>query len=66
MNTAKLSCWIWWILFGIVLLGIDCAARAQSAPDTGWPNYGNDAGGGRYSTPVWSPKGDFIASILRH
>jgi quinoprotein glucose dehydrogenase len=22
---------------------------AQSASDTGWPNYGNDAGGGRYS-----------------
>jgi quinoprotein glucose dehydrogenase len=50
MNTAKLSCWIWWILFGIVLLGIDCAASAQSAPDAGWPNYGNDAGGRRYST----------------
>jgi quinoprotein glucose dehydrogenase len=24
-------------------------APAQSAPDTGWPNYGNDAGGTRYS-----------------
>ena len=24
-------------------------AAAQSAPDTGWPNYGNDAGGTRYS-----------------
>jgi quinoprotein glucose dehydrogenase len=50
MNTAKLSCWIWWILLGIVLLGMDCVAHAQSAADAGWPNYGNDAGGGRYST----------------
>jgi quinoprotein glucose dehydrogenase len=24
-------------------------AQAQSAPDVGWPNYGNDAGGMRYS-----------------
>ena len=26
-----------------------CVAPAQSAPDSGWPNYGNDAGGTRYS-----------------
>jgi len=50
MNTSKLTCWLWWILLGIVLLGVDCVAHAQSPPDAGWPNYGNDAGGGRYST----------------
>jgi quinoprotein glucose dehydrogenase len=50
MNTPRLSCWVWWILLGIVLLGVNCVAHAQSAPDAGWPNYGNDAGGGRYST----------------
>jgi quinoprotein glucose dehydrogenase len=50
MNTLKLSCWIWWLLLGIVLLGMDCVAHAQSAPDAGWPAYGNDAGGGRYSS----------------
>jgi quinoprotein glucose dehydrogenase len=50
MNTTRLSCWVWWILLGIVLLGMDCVAHAQSVPDTGWPNYGNDPGGGRYST----------------
>ena len=50
MNNSKLSCWVWWILLGIVLLGLDCAAHAQSPQDAGWPNYGNDAGGGRYST----------------
>src|SRR5580700_11233868 len=36
-----------WLL---VVLAIVCwAAQAQSAPDLGWPNYGNDAGGTRYS-----------------
>jgi quinoprotein glucose dehydrogenase len=38
-----------WLLVGVVLLGMDCVAHAQSAPDGGWPNYGNDAGGARYS-----------------
>ena len=32
--------------------GLDCVARAQSVPDAGWPNYGNDAGGARYSTAL--------------
>ncbi len=50
MNTSKLRCWAWWLLLGIVLPGLDCVARAQSVPDAGWPNYGNDAGGARYST----------------
>ena len=30
-----------------ICLGL--VARAQSAPDTSWPNYGNDPGGSRYS-----------------
>jgi len=34
------------------LPGLDCVARAQSVPDAGWPNYGNDAGGARYSTAL--------------
>jgi quinoprotein glucose dehydrogenase len=38
-----------WLLAGVVLFGMDCVAHAQSAPDAGWPNYGNDAGGARYS-----------------
>ena len=50
MNTSKLICWIWWVLLGIAMLGMDCTAHAQSAPDAGWLNYGNDAGGARYST----------------
>jgi quinoprotein glucose dehydrogenase len=47
MNTSKRR---WWVLLGIVLLGLDCVAHAQSMPEAGWPNYGNDAGGARYST----------------
>jgi len=37
-------------LFAAVVM-VCCAGRspAQSAPDLGWPNYGNDAGGMRYS-----------------
>ena len=31
------------------LLAIACAARGQGAKDTGWPAYGNDAGGTKYS-----------------
>ena len=50
MNISKLSCWVWWVLLGIVLLGLDCVAHAQSVPEAGWPNYGNDPGGARYST----------------
>jgi len=50
MNISKLSCWVWCVLLGIVLLGLDCVAHAQSVPEAGWPNYGNDPGGARYST----------------
>ena len=32
-----------------VLLGVASIASAQSPPDAGWPTYGNDSGGTRYS-----------------
>jgi quinoprotein glucose dehydrogenase len=32
------------------MLRLACVGYAQSVADSGWPNYGNDAGGGRYST----------------
>jgi quinoprotein glucose dehydrogenase len=37
------------LLLAIVTLCLVRGLPAQSASDTGWPNYGNDAGGGRYS-----------------
>src|SRR5580693_429270 len=32
-----------------LLLTVPWLANAQTAPDTGWPTYGNDPGGTRYS-----------------
>ena len=37
-----------WLLTGIALLSCARVVPAQSASESGWPNYGNDAGG-RYS-----------------
>jgi quinoprotein glucose dehydrogenase len=50
MDTLRRSSWTWWLPLCCVLLGRVGAAHAQSAPDAGWPNYGNDAGGARYSS----------------
>jgi quinoprotein glucose dehydrogenase len=45
VNTMRNS----WLLLAMVMLCLVRGVPAQSASDTGWPNYGNDAGGGRYS-----------------
>ncbi len=37
------------LVFGFLFAGLIFEARAQSKPDSGWPTYGNDAGGTRYS-----------------
>src|SRR5207248_128714 len=37
------------IRFVMLLLWIVSVAHAQSSADAGWPNYGNDPGGSRYS-----------------
>jgi len=39
-----------WLLAGIVVHWIVVVASAQSGQDSGWPNYGNDPGGMRYSS----------------
>jgi glucose dehydrogenase len=36
-----------WLLAALAM--VCCAGQTQSAPDLGWPNHGNDAGGMRYS-----------------
>jgi quinoprotein glucose dehydrogenase len=41
--TARTALLCWLVLFPAML-------AAQSASDAGWPNYGNDPGGTRYST----------------
>src|SRR5579859_1917643 len=38
-----------WVLPAIAMFCWASFAADQSAPDAGWPNYGNDAGGTRYS-----------------
>jgi quinoprotein glucose dehydrogenase len=37
------------LLFTLLILGLVSRGGAQARPDTGWPNYGNDGGGTRYS-----------------
>jgi quinoprotein glucose dehydrogenase len=37
------------LLSTLLLMLCPVCAGAQSSPDAGWPNYGNDAGGARYS-----------------
>jgi quinoprotein glucose dehydrogenase len=37
------------VLLGLGVVALACAAHGQSAADSGWPNYGNDGGGSRYS-----------------
>ena len=38
-----------WILAAIAILCLPFCAKAQAGSDAAWPNYGNDAGGMRYS-----------------
>jgi quinoprotein glucose dehydrogenase len=40
---------VWTSLLSSLLL-FPALSKAQTAPDSGWPNYGNDPGGTRYST----------------
>jgi quinoprotein glucose dehydrogenase len=37
------------VVLSSLLLGLAANSNAQSKPDAGWPNYGDDAGGTRYS-----------------
>jgi quinoprotein glucose dehydrogenase len=47
-NLPSICCFRWHFL-GVVLLCLASVVRAQSVADSGWPNYGNDPGGTRYS-----------------
>jgi quinoprotein glucose dehydrogenase len=44
-----LTCYLRWIVLALLFLWLASRLSAQSAPDTTWPNYGNDPGGTRYS-----------------
>jgi quinoprotein glucose dehydrogenase len=43
---------------GIVCIGCAATANGQAKPETGWPNYGNDAGGTRYSAAAQIDRSD--------
>lgn len=45
----SLTCFLRWLSLALFLLWVASQLNAQSAPDTAWPNYGNDSGGSRYS-----------------
>ncbi|HEY2974407.1 MAG TPA: pyrroloquinoline quinone-dependent dehydrogenase [Pyrinomonadaceae bacterium] len=50
LGTTNLRTTFQWLLAAVAVLWLAPAATAQSVPDSGWPNYGNDPGGTRYST----------------
>ena len=50
MKQPKGTCGLRLIFLAVAMLRLACVAYAQSVADSGWPNYGNDEGGGRYST----------------
>jgi quinoprotein glucose dehydrogenase len=50
MKTFKPFCYFRWLLLFFFLVWLVSTARAQSKPEAGWPNYGNDPGGTRYSS----------------
>lgn len=49
MKSLTLPGFAFGIRIATVLLGIVSAGHAQSTADMGWPNYGNDPGGSRFS-----------------
>ena len=49
MRPFKPYCDFRWLLLFLFMMWLVSAARGQAKPDTGWPTYGNDPGGTRYS-----------------
>jgi quinoprotein glucose dehydrogenase len=49
MKNTRMSCSLRWIVIGLFFLWLVSQARGQAKPEAGWPNYGNDGGGTRYS-----------------
>ncbi len=51
-------CGFRWVLLAFGVLALASFAGAQSAADAGWPNYGNDGGGSRYSALTQIDRGN--------
>jgi quinoprotein glucose dehydrogenase len=58
MKTFKPFCYFRWLLLFFFLVWLVSTARAQSKPEAGWPNYGNDPGGTRYSSAAQIDRGN--------
>jgi len=52
----------WLVAFGIAALWLTGSSHAQTAGETDWPNYGNDAGGMRYS-PLTQINRDTVSKL---
>jgi quinoprotein glucose dehydrogenase len=49
MRNQNFDCTARWLLLLLLLVLLGSSARGQSKPEAGWPSYGGDAGGTRYS-----------------
>jgi quinoprotein glucose dehydrogenase len=58
MKTFKPFCYFRWLVLFLLLVWLVSTARGQSKPDAGWPNYGNDPGGTRYSSAAQIDRGN--------
>jgi len=49
MKNQYFNCTVRWLFLLLLFLWLVTGARGQAKPEAGWPNYGGDAGGARYS-----------------
>jgi quinoprotein glucose dehydrogenase len=49
-----------WTCILFLLVGLPALVTAQTGADAGWPNYGNDAGGTRYSPAKQIDRGNVV------
>ena len=49
MSTFKPFCYFRWLLLFLFTMWLISTAQGQAKPDTGWPTYGNDSEGTRFS-----------------
>jgi quinoprotein glucose dehydrogenase len=58
MKTTRMSCPFRWMVIGLLFLWLVSQAHGQAKPDAGWPNYGGDGGGTRYSPAAQIDRGN--------
>jgi quinoprotein glucose dehydrogenase len=58
MRNRYYNCMARWVLAFLFFMLLVSSARAQSKPGAGWPSYGGDAGGTRYSSAAQIDRGN--------